>query len=136
MANLTAAREDNRQDGILVAVPMSAVKLWKGSTVANNTAGFAAKAADTSGFSLAGVAFETVDNSAGANGDLNIRVWRKGVFEFNFSGTAVQANVGLLVYMVDDNLVGLAATTTNDVPVGRIVQFVSASKVRVELSPV
>lgn len=136
MANLTAAREDNRQDGILLAVPMSAAKLFKGSLVANNASGYAAKAADTASFTLAGVAYETIDNSAGSAGDLNIRVWRQGVFEFNFSGTATQANVGTAVFAVDDNTVALAATTTNDVMVGRIVQFVSASKVRVEISPV
>lgn len=136
MSNLTAAREDNRADGVMLNLPMSAVKLWKGSIVANNTTGYAAKAVDTSGFTLGGVAFETVDNSAGAAGDKYIRVWRKGVFELNFSGTATQADVGKAVYMSDDNTVALAATTTNDVLVGRIVEFVSATKVRVELSAV
>ena len=134
MSNLTADREDQRQDGILLSVPMSAVKLYKGSLVAFNTGGYAAKAADTSGFFLAGVAHEQVDNSGGSNGSQNIRVIRKGVFEFNFSGTATQATVGAQVYMVDDNTVAVAATTTNDVLVGRVVQFVSATKVRVELS--
>jgi hypothetical protein len=136
MANLTAAREDQHADGILLAVPMSAVKLFKGSIVANNASGYAAKGADTASFTLAGIAYETIDNSAGSNGSQNIRVWRQGVFELNFTATATQADVGKLVYMSDDNTVALAATTTNDVAVGRIVQFVSATKVRVELSPV
>jgi hypothetical protein len=136
MANLTADREDQRQDGILVAVPLSNVKVFKGSLLTNNTSGYAVKGADTASFTLAGVAYEQVDNSAGSAGDKEVRVWRKGVFEFNFSGTASQADVGKAVYVVDDNTVGLAATTTNDVLVGRIVQFVSASKVRVELSAV
>src|SRR5215213_8984519 len=105
MANLTADREDLRQDGILVAFPLSAVKVFKGSLLANNTAGYAAKAADTSGFTLAGVAYEQVDNSAGSAGDKSVRCWRKGVFELNFSGTAAQADVGKAVYMVDDNTV-------------------------------
>lgn len=136
MANLTADREDLRQDGVLVALPLSAVKVFKGSLLANNTAGYAAKAADTSGFTLAGIAHEQVDNSAGAAGDKTVRVYRTGIVELNFSGTATQADVGKVVYMVDDNTVGLAATTTNDVIVGRIVSFVTATKVRVELSAV
>ena len=37
------------------------------------------------------------------------------------------------VYAVDDNLVALAATTTNDVKVGRVVGFVSATEVRVKI---
>jgi hypothetical protein len=136
MANLTADREDLRQDGILVQYPVSNVKLFKGSIVAVNTSGYAVKGVDTASFFLAGVAYEQVDNSAGSAGDKKIRVWRKGIFEFNFSGTASQADVGKSVYMVDDNTVALAATTTNDVLVGRITEFVTASKVRVEISPV
>jgi hypothetical protein len=136
MANLTADREDQRQDGIILSVPLSNVKVYKGSLLAFNTSGYAVKAADTASFNLAGIAFEQVDNSAGSAGDKEVRVWRTGVFELNFSGTASQADVGKAVYMVDDNTVALAATTTNDVLVGRIVQFVTASKVRVEISPV
>lgn len=136
MSNLTADRDALRQDGILISMPLAAVKVFKGSLLAVNTTGYATKAADTSGFFLAGVAYEQVDNSGGSAGDKNVRVERKGVFEFNFSGTASQATVGSSVYMVDDNTVALAATTTNDVLVGRVVQFVTASKVRVELSAV
>jgi hypothetical protein len=136
MTNLTVDREDLRQDGILVSVPLSNVKVFKGSLLAFNTSGYAVKAADTASFNLAGVAYEQVDNASGSAGDKEVRVWRTGVFEFNFSGTASQADVGKAVYMVDDNTVALAATTTNDVLVGRIVQFVTASKVRVELSAV
>jgi hypothetical protein len=134
MANLTADRDALRQDGVLISMPLAAVKVFKGSLLANNTAGFATKAADTANFTFAGIAYEQVDNSAGAAGDKTVRVERKGVFELNFSGTAAQADVGKSVYMVDDNTVALAATTTNDVLVGRIVSFVTSAKVRVELS--
>lgn len=134
MSNLTADRDALRQDGHIISMPLAAVKVFKGSLLANNTSGYVTKAADTASFTLAGIAYEQVDNSAGAAGDKNVRVERRGVFELNFSGTATQATVGLPVYMVDDNTVALAATTTNDVMVGRVVSFVSATKVRVELS--
>lgn len=134
MTNLTVAREDLWQVGDLLSVPQAAVKIYKGSLVAFNTAGYATGAADTSGFTFAGIAYETVDNSAGAAGALSIRVKRRGVVELNFTASAVQANVGLPVYMSDDNTVALVATTTNDVLVGRIVALVSTTKVRVDLS--
>lgn len=136
MANLTADRDALRQDGELISMPLAAVKVFKGSLLTNNTSGYATKAADTANFTLAGIAYEQVDNSAGAAGDKSVRVERTGVFELNFSGTATQGDVGKAVYAVDDNTVALAATTTNDVLVGRIVSFVSATKVRVELSAV
>lgn len=134
MSNLTADRDALRQDGVLISMPLAAVKVFKGSLLANNASGYVTKAADTANFTLAGIAYEQVDNNAGAAGDKSVRVERKGVFELNFSGRATQATVGLPVYMVDDNTVALAATTTNDVLVGRVVSFVSATKVRVELS--
>lgn len=136
MTNLTVAREDLWQVGDVLSLPIAAVKLYKGALVAFNTAGYADLAADTNGFGFAGVAYETVDNSAGAAGALNIRVKRRGVVELNFTATANQAAVGKLAYMSDDNTVALAATTTNDVAVGRIVAFVSATKVRVDLGAV
>lgn len=137
MSNLTASRDDQRQDGQLLSYPVAgSTKLFQGSVVAVNTDGYADKAADTSGFALAGVAYETVDNSSGSDGALKIRVWRKGVVDLNFSGTASQATVGQPVYMVDDHTVAVAGTTTNDVIVGRVVEFISATEVRVELSAV
>lgn len=135
MANLTASREDNRQDDDLRLVKVGAVALFKGSIVCKNTSGYAVKAADTASFTFTGVAFESVDNSAGAAGALSARVWTKGTFELNFSGTATQATEGLKVYAVDDNTVALAATTTNDVQVGVVSEFVSANIVRVAITP-
>jgi hypothetical protein len=135
MANLTAAREDNRQDDKLRLVKLGAVQVFKGSIVTKNTSGYAVKGADTAGFTFSGIAFESIDNSAGAAGDLTARVWTEGSFELDFSGTATQADEGKKVYAVDDHTVGLAATTTNDVLVGVISEYVSATKVRVAITP-
>lgn len=133
MANLTASRADGRQEGKLVDVPLAAAtKLFAGSNVNYNTAGYAKKAADTASEVFAGVAMETIDNTSGSAGDLSIRVWKEGVFSMNCA-SATQAWVGVDVYAVDDNLVALAATTTNDVRVGKVVQFVSATEVRVKI---
>lgn len=135
MTNLTAVREDNRQDDKLRLLKVGAVKLYKGSNVAINTSGYAVKGVDTASFKYGGVAYETIDNSAGNAGDLSIRVWTQGSFEMNFGGTATQATVGQKVYLVDDNVVDLAAVTTNDVLVGVVTEFISANVVRVAITP-
>jgi len=131
MSNLTASRPDQRQEGILVDVTLAATtEIFKGSNVNYSAAGLAKKASDTTAEVFAGVAME-YKNSANAD-DTFVRVWKEGVFSMNCA-SATQAWVGLDVYSVDDNLVALAATTTNDVRVGRVVQFVSATEVRVKI---
>lgn len=132
MANLTADKADERQEGVLVDVALGAVKVFKGSNLNYNASGFAVKSSDTASEAFAGVAMETVDNSAGTAGDKYVRVWKEGVFSMTASG-ATQAWVGQNVCAVDDNVVALAATTTNDVIVGRVVGFISATEVRVKI---
>lgn len=98
----------------------AATKIYCGAGVAVNAAGYAVPASDTAGLlagDIAGGRAEAqVDNSAGAAGDLYIEVAR-GVFAFNASGLA-QANIGDQVTWVDDNTVGLASATTNDIVAG------------------
>lgn len=133
MANATAARDDKQSQGDVVTHKLAAIKAYAGTLLCVNTSGFATNAADTASFVLAGVAADTVDNSAGAAGDKKIDVYTEGTFEFTFSGTATQATVGQSVYAVDNQTVALAATTTNDVLVGKVVEFVNASTVRVKI---
>lgn len=133
MTNLTASRPDQRQNGELVDVVLAATtKVFKGSNVNYNAAGLAKKASDTTGESFAGVAIETKDSSGSKDSDKYVRVWKEGVFSMNCTG-ATQAWVGQDVFAVDDNVVALGATTTNDVRVGRVVQFVSSTEVRVKI---
>jgi predicted RecA/RadA family phage recombinase len=133
MTNLTQARADQRQEGILVDVPLAAsTKVFKGSNVNYNAAGFAKKASDTAGEVFAGVAMETKDSSLNDDNEKWVRVWKEGVFSMVCTG-ATQAWVGQLVHSLDDNVVALAAGATNDIVVGRVVQFVSATEVRVKI---
>jgi hypothetical protein len=134
MAATTTAREAKRQEGRTRSHKCAAVKIPKGVLVCHNTAGYATNGADTASFLFAGVAYETVDNSAGAAGDKSIRVEKTGDFEFAFgAGNAAQALVGTAVYITDNQTVDLAATTTNDVLVGYISEIISATKVRVRI---
>lgn len=133
MSNLTNVRDDQRQAGDLVDVAVAAsTKIFKGSNVNYGASGYAKKASDTASESFAGVAMESCDNSTGGNGDSVVRVWLEGVFSMNCSG-ADRTWEGKDVYAVDDNVVALAAATTNDVKVGRVVQFISATEVRVKI---
>jgi hypothetical protein len=132
MAAAAAAREAQRTDGKLKSVPVAAsTKVYKGTLVAINSSGYAVPAADTANFKLAGVAYETVDNSSGANGDKSVRVEKSGEFEMNGSGLA-QGDLGKEVYVTDDNTVQTAANT-NGMKVGAIAEVVSASKARVRI---
>ncbi len=131
MADLTAARDDERQNGELIAVPLAAVKVFKGALLTFNSAGYA-DVGDASE-PLAGVAIETVDNSAGAAGDKTVRVWRTGVFTFAGSGFT-QADVGKQVQVSDDQTVVLNSAGSGKVQIGRIVEFVSATSVRVQIN--
>lgn len=130
MADLTAARDDERQNGNIVSVPLAAVKAFKGAILTFNTSGYADQG-DASE-PLAGVAIETVDNSGGNAGDKRVRVWRDGVFTFAGSGFT-QADVGKQVQVSDDQTVVLTSAGSGKVQIGRIVEYVSATAVRVQL---
>lgn len=133
MANATAARDDKQSQGDVVAVKMSNVKLYAGTLLAYNTSGYVVNAADTASFVFAGVAAETVDNSAGSAGSAKIDVYTEGTFEVSYSGTATQATVGTNAYLVDNQTVAAAATTTNDVLCGKVVEFINSTTVRVKI---
>lgn len=139
MTAITAAKKSvNRQDGIVLSFPMGVEKIPEGALVATNAAGYAVNATDTAANIVMGVADETVDNSsaavpAGANGLRRIKVRRTGVFSFVYGGTATVANVNDLVYAVDNQTVDLIGVTTNDMVVGRIVEVLSTTKVRVDI---
>jgi hypothetical protein len=87
----------------LVAYPIAAVKIPKGALVNINAAGYATNATDASGETFAGVAYETVDNSAGSAGDLSIRVETTD------------------------------AATTNSLKAGVAVESISATSVRIRI---
>jgi len=128
MAALTKDRATPYREGIEVEYPVAAaVKIYAGSLVCANASGFAAPAADTSGLRLAGVALEQVDNSGGANGAKNVRLRRQGVFEFE-AASITQAMVGDPMYAVDDHTFDDAAGPTNDIKVGVLVKYGSATK--------
>ncbi len=134
MAGLTRDRATAYRDGIEVEYPVAAAtKIYAGSMVCVNGSGFAAPAADTSGYRFVGVALEQLDNGSGANGDRLVRVRRSGVFEFD-AASITQAMVGSPMYAADDHTFDDAAGPTNDIKVGVLVKYVSATKGWIDIS--
>lgn len=134
MADITERKAStDRQDGLVLSFLQGVENIYEGALVAINAAGYAVNAGDDASAVVVGVADESVDNSGGSAGDKSIKVRRSGVFTFVAGWSAAQADVNTLVYAVDNQTVDLAATTTNDVLVGRVVEVLSSSKVRVDI---
>ena len=128
MAALTRDRATPYREGIEVEYSVAAnTKIYAGSLVCINAAGYVVPAADTSGFQFAGVAMEQVDNTDGNDGGQVVRLRRVGVFEFD-AGSITQAMVGTDMYATDDHTFDDTAGATNHVKVGQLTKFVSATK--------
>ena len=128
MAALTKDRATPYRDGIEIDFPVAAnIKIFAGSLVCANTSGYAVPAADTAGLKFLGVALEQVDNTGGANGAKKVRVRRTGAFEFD-AASITQAMVGDPMYAVNDQTFADATGATNDIKVGALVKYVSATK--------
>lgn len=133
MTATTTARESKRKDGQVISYPMAAVKIPKGALVNINSSGYATNATDASGEAFAGVAYETVDNSAGSAGDLSIRVQTTGTFVFVDGGAnGAQTDVGVAFHIVDNQTV-TDASTTNNLVAGVAVESISPTSVRIRI---
>lgn len=135
MTVIADVKDTKYQEGKILPFKVEeATKIIEGALVAINAAGYAVNATDTASEVVVGICDETVDNTSGADGDEYVKVRTHGVHEFVARFSAAQTNVGDLAYAFDNQTVDLAANLTNDILVGRIVEVVSASKVRVDLN--
>jgi hypothetical protein len=136
MSASTAAR-DNAVSREYKTIPLpvkASTKVYRNTHVCVDANGFLVLAADTSGLQYVGLCTEDVDNSAGSSGDLTAQVRppeKDRYHEFDCA-SATQAWVGDVVSFSDDHTVAAAATTTNDIAAGRVVQLLSATKVVVD----
>ncbi len=128
MSALTRDRATPYREGIEIEYSVAAnTKIFAGSLVCVNATGYAVPAADTSGYRFAGVAMEQVDNSGGSDGAKVVRLRRAGVFEFD-AVSIIQDMVGVDMYAADDHTFDDAAGPTNDIKVGQLVKYVSATR--------
>ena len=107
MVALTSERNTRARLGDLRVEPMAAtVKIWGGSLVMRNAAGYLTKGATSTGCIGVGRAERTVDNT-GAAGAASIE-YRIGLFLFANSAAGdliTIADIGKLCYIVDDQTV-------------------------------
>jgi 3D (Asp-Asp-Asp) domain-containing protein len=133
MTAASLAREAKRKDGELISYKMNNVLIPKGALVSINAAGYATNATDAAGETFAGVAYETVDNSAGAVGACEIRVLTTGTFVFvDGGGNGAITDVGVQFNIVDNQTITDAATT-NSLKAGVCVESIDANTVRVRI---
>ncbi|GIV11454.1 MAG: hypothetical protein KatS3mg020_0945 [Fimbriimonadales bacterium] len=132
MPALTQPYETQEREGLIIAYPVKAnTKIWKGALVCVDNTGNLAPASDSAGLRFVGVAFESVDNTGGANGATRCRVIKRGCFIYNCSGSYTQADVGATVRAISDNEV--AKTSANNIIVGTVVELVDGNRVRIRI---
>ena len=133
MSALTKDRNTVRKEGDYAAYQVkSNAEIFAGSLVCIDPTGHAVPGSDTAGLKFLGISRGYVDNTGGADGALSVEVWRHGSFELATTDMT-KGNVGDSVFVVDDQTVGLAATTTNDVPCGKVSEHNSATSVYVSI---
>ncbi len=130
MAALTQGRITKRlADQAIIpvlAIPVKAgTKLFSGGLVCTDATGYAVPGSASTTLKCWGIAEADVDNTLGVNGALFVRV-RRGAFNLNV-GTAgdalAQANVGAMVFIIDDNTVGLTNGSATRSVAGKFLGF-------------
>jgi hypothetical protein len=128
--SVTANQLIARQDGCKVSHPVEeATTLYQGTLVFLNAAGYAVGDDAAGSNRFAGIAIGEADNSAGADGDIEVECWAEGDFPLVGSGFS-QASVGLDVYATDNFTISTTAAGTK---IGRVTRYVSSTKVIVSI---
>jgi hypothetical protein len=132
---LAADRNTLLTDGEVIAVPVAAgAKIYAGALTVANATGFGAPGSTATTLTYLGRAEEYVDNTAGGDGAVTVRVRRKKAFCWkNAAGDAVtQASLGKPCYIVDDETVSKTNAGGNTQSVAGTVIGVDAGGVWVE----
>ena len=123
MAALTNERNTKRRPGSLRTVPVAAgVKIFNGALVVVDATGYGRPGRVSTTDKALGRATETVDNTAGAAGDLAVTV-ETGVFAYGNSAAAdlvARKDIGANAYIVDDQTVALTDGTATRSVAGKI----------------
>ena len=138
MVALTSERNSRLRIGDLRVEPVAAaIKIWGGSLVMRNVAGFLTKGAVAVGCVAVGRAEKTVDNTAGAAGALNLE-YQRGIFLFanSTAGDLITiADVGKVCFILDDQTVAKTDGTATRSRAG-IVDWVEGAGVWVRCDEV
>lgn len=134
MTALSDNFEAKRQDGEMIDVKVLAdAVIYKGAIVVDIGTGYASAGTNAGAYVFLGIAVEKVDNTGGSDGDVSVRVYKTGVYQIP-KPTAVQTDLGVAMYIRDDNTVDTAST--NSILAGYCVDIVDSStiKLRIDLA--
>lgn len=107
-------------DVVVIGLAAS-TRVYAGSLVMVNAAGFAVPGSTVTGLTYAGRAEEFVDNSAGAAGARSVAVRRNNAFKWANDGSITQAHMLKTAYVVDDGTVAATDGGGTRSAAGRIV---------------
>lgn len=130
---LAAASELARQGGDVHSIPIKvSTQIWKGALVAHDiVTGTLVPCSDALGFKFAGVAAESKLGTTEAA--ISCRVYKTGTFLMTTSGATNANSLGQVYYATDDATVALIPSGTNPLAVGKCLEVVSATVVRVRI---
>lgn len=132
MTALTTDRSTPARNNQLTAHPVAAAKkIYAGALVCINASGYLTPGATATTLKAAGRAEESVDNSAGADGDVLAQV-RRGCFKFANNGSITIAHTLGTAYIVDDQTVA-ADSGTNTRSVAGTIHEVESDGVWVQV---
>jgi hypothetical protein len=127
MTALTKDRNTPVRDGDIVVHPvLAATTIYGGSLVALDASSWAKPGAVATTLKAAGRAEGLADNSAGANGAINVHV-RRGTFKFaNYGSDAIaRSHIGGTAYIVDDQTVAATNGSSTRSAAGKIIDLES-----------
>ncbi|OPY15618.1 MAG: hypothetical protein A4E66_00022 [Syntrophus sp. PtaB.Bin001] len=123
MGALTAERDTPARGGDLISLPAAAAKkIYGGSLTAKDASGNATPGATATTLLGMGRAKDTVDNSNGSAGDLNVEI-EKGIFRFANSTSTdeiTRADIGSNCYIVDDQTVAKTSGSSTRSVAGKV----------------
>lgn len=131
---VTANQLITRAVGDRRSIPVAAsTRIYEGTLVFINAAGYADDDTATGVNAFAGVAVKEADNSSGSAGDISVEVYTEGDFLLTGSSFA-QTDVGMPIY-ADDNYAITKTLGATSVRIGRAVKYVSATQHYVSIQP-
>ena len=109
-------------------------EFFAGTLVAYDSSGNLVPATNAAGVVFAGLVADYIDNSDGADGDEQVKVYHEGTALLTGSGFSAD-DVGKAVFVVDNDEIGMSdnASVTSFVLVGWIDEYVSATQVWVRM---
>ncbi len=105
------------------------VKIYKGALLSVKSTGYVGPL--IAGEQFAGIAYEDMDNTGGANGAKKVRAYTRGDFELPLSGAAI-TDIGDAVYGTADD--AISKTSTSNTYCGVVVNYISSTTVSVRIN--